>query len=109
MQQITDWLNTLGLSEYAQRFADNGIDLRSSNLHSRFGRFVSARKIPFPGNGDFGSKRRGSSASCGGRSSICCWRDRSTSFNRVVVLPCVGRARPRMLPVGVAVILTPAH
>jgi hypothetical protein len=27
MQQITDWLNTLGLSEYAQRFADNGIDL----------------------------------------------------------------------------------
>ena len=30
------------------------------NLHSRFGRFVSALKIPFPGNGDFGSKRRGS-------------------------------------------------
>jgi hypothetical protein len=29
------------------------------NLHSRFGRFVSALKIPFPGNGDFGSKRRG--------------------------------------------------
>jgi GAF domain-containing protein len=32
------------------------------NLHSRFGRFVSALKIPFPGNGDFGSKRRGSNA-----------------------------------------------
>jgi hypothetical protein len=30
------------------------------NLHSRFGRFVSVLKIPFPGNGDFGSKRRGS-------------------------------------------------
>src|SRR6516165_3331900 len=27
-----------------------------------FGRFVSALKIPFPGNGDFGSKRRGSNA-----------------------------------------------
>ena len=27
MQQITDWLEKLGLSEYAQRFADNAIDL----------------------------------------------------------------------------------
>ena len=27
MQQITDWLETLGMSEYAQRFAENGIDL----------------------------------------------------------------------------------
>ena len=27
---------------------------------SRFGTFVSAGKIPFPGNRDFGSKRRGS-------------------------------------------------
>ena len=27
MQQITDWLEKLGLSEYAQRFAENGIDL----------------------------------------------------------------------------------
>ena len=27
MQQIADWLETLGLSEYAQRFADNAIDL----------------------------------------------------------------------------------
>ena len=27
MQQIADWLKTLGMSEYAQRFADNGIDL----------------------------------------------------------------------------------
>jgi hypothetical protein len=32
------------------------------NRHSRFGCFVSALKIPFPGNGDFGSKRRGSNA-----------------------------------------------
>jgi hypothetical protein len=30
------------------------------NLQSRFGLFVSALKIPFPGNGDFGSKRRSS-------------------------------------------------
>ena len=27
MQQIEDWLRKLGLTEYAQRFADNGIDL----------------------------------------------------------------------------------
>src|SRR5262245_4947823 len=28
MQQIADWLGKLGLSEYAQRFAENGIDFR---------------------------------------------------------------------------------
>jgi class 3 adenylate cyclase len=27
MQQIADWLNTLGMSEYAERFAENRIDL----------------------------------------------------------------------------------
>jgi SAM domain (Sterile alpha motif) len=27
MQQIADWLQKLGMSEYAQRFAENGIDL----------------------------------------------------------------------------------
>ena len=27
MQQIADWLNQLGMSEYAQRFVENGIDL----------------------------------------------------------------------------------
>jgi hypothetical protein len=27
MQQIADWLKELGMSEYAQRFAENGIDL----------------------------------------------------------------------------------
>ena len=26
MQQIADWLRTLGMSEYAQRFAENDID-----------------------------------------------------------------------------------
>ena len=26
MQQIADWLETLGMSEYAQRFAENRID-----------------------------------------------------------------------------------
>ena len=26
MQQIADWLKTLGMSEYAERFAENGID-----------------------------------------------------------------------------------
>ena len=27
MKGIADWLTSIGLSEYAQRFADNGIDL----------------------------------------------------------------------------------
>ena len=27
MQQITDWLEKLGMSEYAARFAENGIDI----------------------------------------------------------------------------------
>ena len=27
MQQIADWLENLGMSEYAQRFAENGIDV----------------------------------------------------------------------------------
>ena len=26
MQEIADWLKTLGMSEYAQRFAENDID-----------------------------------------------------------------------------------
>ena len=27
MQQIADWLKTLGMSEYAERFAENAIDV----------------------------------------------------------------------------------
>jgi hypothetical protein len=27
MQQIADWLKKLGMGEYAQRFAENGIDI----------------------------------------------------------------------------------
>ena len=27
MQQVADWLEKLGLSQYAQRFAENGIDV----------------------------------------------------------------------------------
>jgi SAM domain (Sterile alpha motif) len=27
MQQIADWLEKLGMSEYAKAFADNGIDV----------------------------------------------------------------------------------
>jgi SAM domain (Sterile alpha motif) len=27
MQEIADWLKTLGMSEYAQRFAENGVDV----------------------------------------------------------------------------------
>ena len=29
MQQIAEWLEKLGMSEYAQRFAENDIDFRS--------------------------------------------------------------------------------
>jgi class 3 adenylate cyclase len=29
MQQIVDWLKTLGMSEYAERFAENGISIRA--------------------------------------------------------------------------------
>ena len=32
MQQIADWLEKLGMSEYAQRFAENEIDLTSSAI-----------------------------------------------------------------------------
>ena len=28
MQEIAEWLDKLGMSEYAQRFAENGIDFR---------------------------------------------------------------------------------
>jgi len=27
MQQVADWLRDLGMSEYAQRFAENGVDV----------------------------------------------------------------------------------
>ena len=30
MQAIADWLEKLGMSEYAQRFAENGIDCRGA-------------------------------------------------------------------------------
>ena len=33
MQQIADWLEKLGMSEYAQRFADNGIDVSVAVPH----------------------------------------------------------------------------
>jgi hypothetical protein len=36
--------------------------MTSSQLRARFGALVSAHEIPFPGNRDFGSKRRGSNA-----------------------------------------------
>jgi hypothetical protein len=36
-QQIADWLEKLGMSEYAQRFADNDIDYRRSQRADRSG------------------------------------------------------------------------
>jgi len=35
MQEIADWLRKLGMSEYAQRFAENGIDENSSSVAHR--------------------------------------------------------------------------
>ena len=37
MQQIADWLEKLGMSEYAQRFAENGIDPQRSAPSDRSG------------------------------------------------------------------------
>ena len=31
MQEIADWLEKLGMSEYAQRFAENGIDVSGTS------------------------------------------------------------------------------
>jgi hypothetical protein len=54
MQQITDWLEKLGMSEYAQRFAENGIDLSV---------------LP-----DLTDQDLGSSASCSAIAGSCCVR-----------------------------------
>jgi SAM domain (Sterile alpha motif) len=32
MQQIADWLEKLGMSEYAQRFAENGINVAAGKM-----------------------------------------------------------------------------
>ena len=37
MQQIADWLEKLGMSEYAQRFAENGIDVAALPSSDRSG------------------------------------------------------------------------
>ena len=37
MQQIADWLEKLGMSEYAQRFAENDIDIDGSQRTDRSG------------------------------------------------------------------------
>ena len=37
MQQIAEWLEKLGMSEYAQRFAENGIDCRGPPRSHRSG------------------------------------------------------------------------
>jgi len=42
--------------EWAGLFSEVlSLQRRPLNLHRRFGRFLSALKIPFPRNGDFGS------------------------------------------------------
>ena len=35
MSEVVDWLKTLGMSEYAQRFAESGIDARTLPAISR--------------------------------------------------------------------------
>ena len=55
MQQIADWLKTLGMSEYAERFAENGIDfsvlpdLTEQDLKG-FGRFAWPSSQDFAGD-----------------------------------------------------------
>jgi SAM domain (Sterile alpha motif) len=36
VQEIADWLDKLGLSEYAQRFAENDVDIDTPPRHSIF-------------------------------------------------------------------------
>ena len=45
MQQIADWLEKLGMSEYAQRFAENGIDFSVLRRPDRSGPQRSASSL----------------------------------------------------------------
>ena len=64
MQQIADWLKTLGLTQYAQAFADNDIDfsvlgyLTDQDLEISFKRDSSCAQLP-----DSCAERRGRAAS----------------------------------------------
>jgi hypothetical protein len=46
MQQIADWLKTLGTSEYAERFVEHGIDV--SVLRHLTGKCFVVRSAPRP-------------------------------------------------------------
>jgi hypothetical protein len=47
MQQIADWLERLGLSEYAQRFAENDIDVEvlSELTDNDFDRAITSMRL----------------------------------------------------------------
>jgi SAM domain (Sterile alpha motif) len=44
MQQIADWLNKLGMSEYAQRFAENRIDFSADQDLEKLGVVLGDRR-----------------------------------------------------------------
>ena len=49
MQQIADWLKKLGMSEYAQLFADNSIDDVSRHCQVNPGWCLEARQAKLAG------------------------------------------------------------
>ena len=48
MQQIADWLEKLGMSEYAQRFAENGINVAALPARNGIPAFVAASATLIP-------------------------------------------------------------
>jgi SAM domain (Sterile alpha motif) len=69
MKQMADWLEKLGMSEYAQRFAENGIDvsvLRDlTNQELRQSAYCSAIAERCCAFGELGSSQVPTSRQCG--------------------------------------------
>ncbi len=73
MQQIAEWLEKLGMSEYAQRFAENGIDvsvlphLTDQDLKD-IGVSLGHRRKMLRGHRESFRRASGSAATCAARS-----------------------------------------
>jgi hypothetical protein len=69
MQQVADWLEKLGLGQYAQRFAENDIDvsvlphLTDADLE-KIGVSLGHRRKIFAAIADLGGKRSINTAAC---------------------------------------------
>ena len=73
MQQIADWLEKLGMSEYAQRFAENGIDfsvLPTSDGSGPEGHRRSARASPKDAGCHHRDDRHGCHSACSPRPQL---------------------------------------